>query len=89
MSNNLIMWEVIRFGKKKDCVLFDMWGSLGPEPDKKDSWYGFHRFKEGYGAKVVEFVGSWDLVIKPVLYWGYRGGNKLRWGVLRLKKKLG
>ena len=89
MSNNLIMWEVIKFGKREGCVLFDMWGSLGPEPDKRDPWYGFHRFKEGYGAKVVEFVGSWDLMIKPVLYWIYRGGNKLRWGLLRLKKKLG
>lgn len=86
MANNLMMWEVIRFGKKKGCRLFDMWGSLGPEPDKKDPWYGFHRFKEGYGGELVEFVGSWDLVINPLAYWIYRAGNKLRWVWLRLKK---
>lgn len=88
MANNLIMWEVIKFGKKQGCGLFDMWGSLGSNPDKKDPWYGFHRFKEGYGAELVEFVGSWDLVINPLFYWMYRGGNKLRWMGLRLKKKL-
>jgi len=86
MANNLMMWEVIRFGKKKNCRLFDMWGSLGPEPDKSDPWYGFHRFKEGYGGELVEFVGSWDLVINPLAYWIYRVGNKLRWVWLRLKK---
>lgn len=89
MANNLMMWEVIKFGKKEGCELFDMWGSLGPDPDKNDPWYGFHRFKEGYGAELVEFVGSWDLMIKPVLYWFYRGGNKVRWMLLRLKKKIG
>lgn len=88
MANNLMMWEVIKFGKRESCDLFDMWGSLEPEPNKKDPWYGFHRFKEGYGGELVEFVGSWDLIVNPVLYWGYRGGNKLRWMVLRLKKKL-
>ena len=88
MANNLIMWEVIKFGKKEGCELFDMWGSLGTDPDKNDPWYGFHRFKEGYGAELVEFVGSWDLIIKPVLYWLYRGGNKVRWVLLRLKKKI-
>ena len=87
MANNLMMWEVIKFGKKEGCDLFDMWGSLGPDPDKNDPWYGFHRFKEGYGAELVEFVGSWDLVINPALYWIYRSGNKMRWMVLRLKKK--
>jgi lipid II:glycine glycyltransferase (peptidoglycan interpeptide bridge formation enzyme) len=65
------MWEAIRFGKKKGARLFDMWGSLGPDPDPKDPWYGFHRFKEGYGPTLVEFVGSYDLVVNPILYYLY------------------
>ena len=44
MASNLMMWEAIRFGKKLGLKKFDMWGSLGPNPDKKDPWYGFHRF---------------------------------------------
>lgn len=85
MVNNLLAWEVIKFGKKKGCKLFDMWGSLGKNPDKNDPWYGFHKFKEGYGGELVEFVGSWDLVISPVLYWLYRFGEKVRWMILRWK----
>lgn len=85
MANNLIAWEAIKFGKKLGLKYFDMWGALGPEPDKNDPWYGFHRFKEGYGAELVEFVGSYDLVIKPAVYELYKIADKLRWGLLRLK----
>lgn len=84
MASNLMMWEVIRFGKKQGCSLFDMWGSLGPEPDTKDPWYGFHKFKLGYGAELVEFLGSFDLVISPVLYKLYGLTDKIRWMGLKI-----
>ena len=85
MASNLMVWEAIRFGKKLGLKKFDMWGSLGPNPDKKDPWYGFHRFKEGYGGKLVEFVGSFDLVINPLLYQFYKIADRLRWLVLKLR----
>ncbi len=84
MASNLMMWEVIRFGKKQGCKLFDMWGSLGPEPEVKDPWYGFHKFKQGYGAELVEFLGSFDLIINPLLYQIYGLTDKLRWAGLKL-----
>ncbi len=87
MASNLIMWEAIRFGKKMGLTYFDMWGALGPDPDTKDPWYGFHKFKEGYGATHTEFVGSFDLVIKPALYRFYKVADKARWIFLRLKKR--
>jgi lipid II:glycine glycyltransferase (peptidoglycan interpeptide bridge formation enzyme) len=88
MASNLICWEAIKLGKKLGCIQFDMWGSLGPKPDKSDDWYGFHRFKRGYGGDLVEFVGSWDLVYNPFLYQGVQIANKLRWKYLNLKSKL-
>lgn len=86
MANNLIAWEAIKFGKKLGLKYFDMWGALGPIPDKNDPWYGFHRFKEGYGGELVEFVGSYDLIINPVLYELYKIADKFRWAFLRLQK---
>ena len=83
------MWEGVKWAKKQGCRLFDLWGSLPPEHDPKDSWAGFHRFKEGYGGKLVEFVGTYDLMVDPRLYWLYRAGNDyLRWWFLRLTAKL-
>lgn len=88
MASNLMMWEVIRYGKKQGCKLFDMWGSLGPEPDERDPWYGFHRFKQGYGAELVEFLGSYDLVVRPGLYKIYELTDKVRWLGLKLLAKV-
>lgn len=89
MASNLMMWEVIRFGQKQNSRRFDMWGSLGPEPDQKNPWYGFHRFKEGYGGDLMEFVGSYDLVLQSGLYRVFRKMDDLRWKFLRFKQKIG
>jgi len=65
-----------------------MWGSLGPDPDPKSPWSGFHRFKKGYGGELVEFIGSYDLVNDYPMYKIYTLAENLRWKFLRLKKKL-
>ncbi len=83
MASNLMMWRVIQFGKSQGCKTFDMWGSLGPDPDPSDPWYGFHKFKEGYGGVLTEFMGSYDLVVNPPLYKIYRVVEEWRWKVLR------
>jgi lipid II:glycine glycyltransferase (peptidoglycan interpeptide bridge formation enzyme) len=85
MASNAMMWETIRFGKKYHAELFDMWGSLGPNPNSQDPWYGFHRFKQGFGATLVEFLGSFDLVISPFLYHVYNNLHVLRSLFLKMK----
>lgn len=85
MASNLMMWEAIRFGKKLGCQTFDLWGSLGPNPNPADPWYGFHRFKEGYSPKLIEFIGTYDLVINYKLYKLYNLIDSLRWQWLKLK----
>ncbi|HUW21258.1 MAG TPA: peptidoglycan bridge formation glycyltransferase FemA/FemB family protein [Candidatus Bathyarchaeia archaeon] len=83
-----MMWEAIRFGKRNGCKSFDLWGSLGPSPDPKDPWFGWHRFKTGFGGQIVEFLGTYDLVINPQLYYLARLAENLRWKLLRLKSGL-
>ena len=87
MASNLMMWEAIKFGKKLGLAKFDMWGALGPNPDQKDPWYGFHKFKQGYGAELIEFIGSYDLVISPVLYNLYKIADKIRWFLLKSRQE--
>ncbi|MFH2085288.1 MAG: peptidoglycan bridge formation glycyltransferase FemA/FemB family protein [bacterium] len=86
MANNLVMWEAIRLAKKWKLKYLDMWGALGPEPDPNDPWFGFHTFKSGYGARHVEYIGTWDYVARPMLYQIYRLVENLRWKLLRLLK---
>lgn len=86
MASNLMMWEAIRFGKKLGLKKTDLWGSLGPNPDPKDPWFGFHNFKQKFAPEHVEFIGSYDLVVNPLLYQVYKLADKLRWFYLKLKK---
>ena len=81
MANNLMMWEAIRYGKTLGLRIFDLWGR---EPGK-----GFTKFKEGYNPQVVEFLGTWDLVINKPLYYIYRASEYLRWKILKIPTKLG
>jgi lipid II:glycine glycyltransferase (peptidoglycan interpeptide bridge formation enzyme) len=87
MANNLLMWEVLKFAKQQGCTSFDMWGALGPDPDPHHKWYGFHRFKEGYGAILMQSLGTYDQVIVPTMYSLFTLGNKLRWQYLHWRAR--
>ncbi|MCL4366278.1 peptidoglycan bridge formation glycyltransferase FemA/FemB family protein [Patescibacteria group bacterium] len=77
MSNNLVAWEAIKLGKRLKLKKFDMWGALGPDADPKDSWFGFHKFKQGYGGRLVEYVGTFDLILDSPLYYTFTFIDKL------------
>jgi lipid II:glycine glycyltransferase (peptidoglycan interpeptide bridge formation enzyme) len=81
MANNLMMWEAIKFGKKLGLTTFDLWG--------REEGKGFTKFKEGYNPRVVEFLGTWDLVINKPMYALYKLAETLRWPALKLAAKFG
>ena len=87
MHSTLTMWEGIRLGKSLGLKKFDMWGAAEVEnPESSNPYYGFHRFKQGFGAIYTEFIGSFDVVINPSLYQIYKVADKMRWMYLKLKK---
>ncbi len=83
MASNLVAWEAIRLGKKMGLKTLDLWGALSPDVNLDDKWYGFHKFKLGYGPKHVEYVGTYDLVLTPSMYNFLNIGDKIRWAFLR------
>ncbi len=90
MAPTLLLWELVVWGKKQGLKKFDLWGALGPSKDgnidENDPWFGFHRFKQGFNPELVEFAGSYDLVINPVLYQLYKLADTIRWKLLKFKK---
>ncbi|MCX6704620.1 MAG: peptidoglycan bridge formation glycyltransferase FemA/FemB family protein [Candidatus Woesebacteria bacterium] len=81
MANNLVMWEAIRFGRNLKLKTFDLWG--------REEGKGFTKFKEGYNPKVIEFLGTWDLVINRPLYAIYKLAEWIRWPVLKVSAQFG
>lgn len=88
MASPAAMWGAIKFGKSLGLKTFDMWGAANTaEPEPNDPYYGFHRFKQGFGATLTEFIGSYDLIINPLNYRLLNVADKLRWAVLKTKKR--
>lgn len=88
MASPFTMWEAIKYGKSLGLKSFDMWGAANvAEPKKNDPYYGFHRFKQGFGATLTEFAGSYDLVINPLNYRLLTVADKVRWAYLKAKKR--
>ena len=79
MASYKMMWEAIKFGKSLGLEKFDLWG--------REEGKGFTKFKEGFSPEVVEFTGTWDLVINEKVYAAYRIAEELRWKFLRTKAK--
>lgn len=90
MANNLVAWAAIKEGKRLGLKIFDMWGAAhSPNPDPSDPYYGFHKFKSGYGAKLVEYLGTFDLVFNDPLYWAFTSIDKMTKLKILLLKVLG
>lgn len=81
MANNLMMWEAIKFGRKYNLKIFDLWG--------REEGKGFTKFKEGYNPKVIEFLGTWDLIVNKPIYWIYRIAEAIRWPILKIAARSG
>ena len=87
MAPTLLLWEIALWGKAHGYESFDLWGAMGPNPDPHDPWFGFHRFKQGFNPRMVEFSGSYDLVIRPLLYKLYTIADTIRWNILKRKAR--
>lgn len=79
MASSLMMWEAIKLGKKLGLKKFDLWG--------REEGKGFTRFKEGFSPEIVEFLGTWDLIIDQPKYNIYRLAEVVRWIILRSKSR--
>jgi lipid II:glycine glycyltransferase (peptidoglycan interpeptide bridge formation enzyme) len=87
MPNHLLQWHMIRWARAAGFRIYDFRG-VSPVRDGRpveEHIAGLNRFKEGFGARYVEYVGDLDLPLRPVAYRAWRLGAPL---AMRLYKKL-
>lgn len=76
MPNHLMQWRMIEWAKECGCVVYDFRGvSPNQSGDTDDHLYGLNRFKEGFGAKFVEYIGEFDLPYSGGWYWAWTVGK--------------
>jgi len=69
MPNYLLQWEMIKWAQEQGCRVYDMRG-VAREIDgqAQGESAGLNRFKRGFAAQYVEYIGDWDLVFRPLAY---------------------
>lgn len=66
----LLKWHIIDKYAKQGAVYFDLNAITGYFGDN-NKYRGLNESKLGFGADVTEYVGEFDLIIKPTLYKWY------------------
>ncbi|MEX0916689.1 MAG: peptidoglycan bridge formation glycyltransferase FemA/FemB family protein, partial [Candidatus Spechtbacterales bacterium] len=72
MAPFALHWSVMKALAGNGMTAYDLWGI-----DEK-KWPGVTRFKGGFGGREVEYIGSYDYVLKKMWYRAYQAKNKLR-----------
>ena len=70
MPNHLIQWTAIRWAAENGYRIYDFRGVSPMQEGKpvEDQIAGLNRFKEGFGARYVEYAGEFDLALRPGWY---------------------
>ncbi|MCA9390214.1 peptidoglycan bridge formation glycyltransferase FemA/FemB family protein [candidate division WWE3 bacterium] len=79
-----LMWHAISEAKKSGLKMYDLWGIL-PTENKEHPYWGYTFFKQGFGGKTVEYVGSYDFPIISFAYTPLQYLEKLRRSLLKIK----
>jgi peptidoglycan pentaglycine glycine transferase (the first glycine) len=65
MPNYLLQWEAIRWAKQQGATRYDFWGIPNTE-DEEEAMAGVYRFKRGWGGRVVQFLGGYEVRYRPL-----------------------
>lgn len=83
---HLLQWHVIQWAKEKGSLLHDLCGTPPSDRinDESHRWYGVGRFKTSFNKHVTDYIGTFDIVVKPLQYriWtsvGERAAKSLWW----------
>ncbi|MEO7904898.1 MAG: peptidoglycan bridge formation glycyltransferase FemA/FemB family protein [Candidatus Saccharimonadales bacterium] len=69
-ASHLLQWSVIEWAKSRGALTHDLCGtpSAANIKDQTDPYYGLGRFKTSFNKQVTDYIGAYDLIIKPASY---------------------
>lgn len=80
-SSHLVKWEIIKKYLNLGYKIFNF-GSIKSMSDKDNNYV----FKMGFGGKVYEFIGPYDLVVKKFLYYPVKFIDSCKTLINKIKK---
>src|SRR5205814_5700708 len=68
MPNHLLQWRAMLWAKERGCELYDLWGIPTAGASHERLPEGLLKFKEGFGGRIVQYAGAFDVVYNHALY---------------------
>ena len=60
-------YEHIKYCKEKGIKIYDQFGTIG-DLSESNPRLGLHEFKKKFGGDYIEFIGEWDYIVNPIMY---------------------
>ena len=87
-ANYLCYLNIIKDAYDEGYKIVDLFGTCGyPNPSKDNPIYGIHNFKKRLGGEYIEFIGEFDLIIKPFMYFLFTKIVPIRRKLIRKLRK--
>ncbi len=79
-------YEHIKYCKEKGIKIYDQFGTIG-DLSKNNPRLGLHEFKKKFGGDYIEFIGEWDYVRNPLMYFVFTKLVPIYRKIIRNKSK--
>lgn len=77
MPNYALQWRAIELARENGCESYDLFG-IPPAADPDHPMAGLYQFKTGFGGRILNRLGCYDAVLRPLAYAAYGGAERLR-----------
>ena len=67
MAPHLLHWQLIKHAKDHGLNIYDFYG-VKNDNKTTSTWAGFSRFKESFGAEIINLPGTLDFLYRPKWY---------------------
>lgn len=69
-ASHLLQWHAIEWAKSKGATIYDFCGTPPSDQIKNPDHphYGIGRFKTSFNKEVTDYVGAYDIVVRPTQY---------------------
>lgn len=85
-ASHAVQWEVLRWANERGAHTHDLCGAppAARADDAAHPLHGVGQFKRSFSAEITDYVGAFDLPLKPAAYWVWNTvGDRLmrRWSL--------
>ena len=79
-------FEHLKYCKEKGIKIYDQFGTIG-DLSNDNPLIGLHEFKKKFGGDYVEFIGEWDYVTNPIMYFVFTKLVPIYRNIIKKKNK--